>query len=304
MSRDTIKLVAVGSVALDTISTQAKSRTNLLGGSASYACASASLFANVGMVGVVGSDFPERFIKTFQSLSINLDGLQHKEGKTFRWTGRYESDMNTRQTLSTELNVFSGFSPVLPASYQRAPFLFLANIAPDLQLRVLNQIQSVKFIAADTMDLWIETKKPALMKVIRRVDLLLINDSEVRKLTRQENLVKAGQKILSYGPRFLIIKKGEHGSMLISKDDVFILPAYPVDEVADPTGAGDAFAGGLIGYLARSASISLASLRMAMLYGTVLASFAVETFSLDRLAGLKSHHIDKRVHELKNMTSL
>ncbi len=277
-------LVVVGSIGLDTIATPAETRRGVLGGSVSYACAAASRLARPGMVGVVGTDFPARHRALFGRLGIDLRGLQQVPGKTFRWSGRYERDMNRRRTLATALNVFADFSPQLPAAYRAARFLFLANIAPSLQLHVLDQMTAPRLVAADTMDLWIRTARPALLRVIRRVDLLLLNDGEARDLTGASHLLDAARKVLALGPRAVIVKKGEHGSLLVSRRDVALVPAFPVEVVRDPTGAGDAFAGGLMGALARARAITPAALRRAMVGGTVAASFAVEAFGLDRLA--------------------
>ncbi|MFC1461025.1 PfkB family carbohydrate kinase [Verrucomicrobiota bacterium] len=296
-----VNLAVVGSIALDTVATPSASRTDVLGGSVSYACAAASFFTRVGMVGVVGSDFPEACIELFHKFGIDVQGLQKAEGKTFRWSGVYERNMNTRRSLCTDLNVFASFSPELPSAYRASPFLFLANIAPDLQLRVLDQMHSPRFVAADTMDLWIKTAREPLMKLISRVHCLLINDSEATALTGEEHLVNAARQVLSWGPRFVIIKKGEHGSMLFTKKNVFLVPAFPVDEVHDPTGAGDAFAGGMMGFLSRGTRVTLASLKRAMLYGTVIASFTVEAFGLDRLASEERKGIDDRVKQFQRM---
>ena len=315
-----VNLVVVGSIALDTIATPLAVKNDILGGSVSYACVSASFFTKTGMVGVVGSDFPESCVSLLKAFNVDFQGLQRAEGKTFRWSGVYERDMNTRRTLSTDLNVFASFSPELPTAYRESPFLFLANIAPELQLVVLDQVRSPRFIAADTMDLWIRTAREPLLKLISRVHLLLINDSEARELTGEEHLGKAAQQVLGMGPTYVVIKKGEHGCMLFSRKSVFLLPAYPVDEVHDPTGAGDAFAGAMIGYLSGfvrnsphhaghwdrhgPTRITIASIRRAMVYGTVTASFAVEAFGLDRLVSLERADIDARESQFERMIRL
>lgn len=296
-----VDLVVVGSIGLDTIATPAATRREILGGSVSYACAAASFFARVGMVGVVGRDFPERYRKVFRKFRIDQQGLQSADGRTFRWSGVYERNLNNRRTLCTNLNVFADFSPDLPPAYRRSPFLFLANIAPDLQLRVLSQMNALQFVAADTMDLWIKTARAALLKVIRRVDMLLINDSEARELTGEAHLVQAARRVMAMGPRYVIVKKGEHGSMLFCRHGLVLVPAYPVDEVHDPTGAGDAFAGGLMGVLARSRSISPATVRRAMVYGTIAASFTVEAFSLEQLQVIQRAHIEARTRQFLRM---
>lgn len=299
-----VNLAVVGSLALDTVTTPAAMRQDVLGGSVSYACASASFFTRTGMVGVMGTDFPESGVAQFQKFGIDLQGLHKAEGKTFRWSGEYEKNMNNRRTLATELNVFAEFSPELPEAYRQSPFLFLANIAPPLQLQVLAQIRKPRFVAADTMDMWIQTAPEPLRQLISKIDLLLLNDSETRQLTGEEHLVKAAQQVLEWGPSYVIVKKGEHGSMLFSKSGLVLVPAYPVDNVQDPTGAGDAFAGGFMGCLAVAGKLTQAAVRRAMVVGTVTASFAVEAFSLDRLAALTRADFDARVVEFQKMIRL
>lgn len=299
-----VSLVVVGSLALDTVATPVVTRRDVLGGSVSYACAAASFFTRTGMVGIVGADFPESGIEQFRKFGIDLQGLHKVEGKTFRWSGVYEQNMNVRRTLATELNVFASFSPELPEAYRTSPFLFLANIAPSLQLQVLSQIHKPRFVAADTMDLWIRTAREPLMRLISKIDLLLINDSEARQLTGNEHLVQAARQVLEWGPSYVVIKKGEHGSMLFSKSGLVLIPAYPVDDVQDPTGAGDSFAGGFMGCLAASGKLTQAAVRRAMAVGTVVASFAVEAFSLDRLAGITRAELDARAAEFRKMIRL
>lgn len=301
LNSDAVNLVVVGSIGLDSITTPGATRRDILGGSVSYACAAASFFARTGMVGVVGRDFPARYRAAFQKFHIDCRGLQVAAGKTFRWSGVYERNLNNRRTLSTDLNVFADFAPDLPPAYRESPFLFLANIAPDLQFRVLSQMRALKFVAADTMDLWIKIARPALLKIIRQVDMLLINDSEARELTGEEHLVQAARHVLAMGPRYVIVKKGEHGSMLFSKHGLVLVPAYPVDQVQDPTGAGDAFAGGLMGVLARARRITPAAVRRAMVYGAMVASFAVEAFSLERLQAIQRADIEARVRQFLRM---
>ena len=298
---DAVNLVVVGSIGLDTITTPSATRRCILGGSVSYACAASSFFTRTGMVGVVGRDFPARFRAAFRNFHIDQQGLQSADGKTFRWSGVYERNLNNRRTVSTDLNVFADFAPDLPPVYRESPFLFLANIAPELQLRVLSQMHALRFVAADTMDLWIKTTRSALLKVIRQVDMLLINDSEARELTGEEHLVQAARHVLALGPRYVIVKKGEHGSMLFSKHGLVLVPAYPVDEVQDPTGAGDAFAGGLIGVLARARRITPETVRRAMVYGACVASFTVEAFSLEKLQAIRRADIEARVRQFLRM---
>ncbi len=247
---DSVQLVVVGSVGLDTVETPFERKENLLGGSVSYACSAASFFAGVGMVGVAGDDFPAEYTELYRNFGIDLAGLQKVKGKTFRWSGVYDGDMINRRTLSTELNVFAGFSPELPDSYREAPFILLGNISPALQLHVLSQARNPVFIAADTMDLWINTTRGQLMEVISRVNMLTLNDGEARLITGEQNLRKCATMILDWGPQYVVIKKGEHGAILMGRNGIFIVPAYPVEEVRDPTGAGDSFAGGFMGSFA------------------------------------------------------
>ncbi len=297
-----VQLVVVGSIGLDTIETPFEKKVEILGGSVSYACASASFFTSTGMVGVVGADFPGPFVELYRHFGINLNGLQRNPGKTFRWSGVYEKNMDNRRTLATELNVLESFMPELPEDYTRAPFLFLANIAPQLQLHVLAQVKSPRFVAADTMDLWINIALKPLRDVIAAVDLLTLNESEARLLAEENNLVKAAKKILSWGPKYVIIKKGEHGAMLFSATGVYVVPAYPLEVVHDPTGAGDTFAGGLMGALSERGELSEAAICKAMGYGIVVASFGVEDFSLERLRKLSRHEINHRFAAFKRLT--
>lgn len=293
-SDPTCDLVIVGSVGIDTIETPHQRRESILGGSASYACAAASFFVRTGMVGVVGTDFPPKFTSLYHSFGIDLAGLQVKEGFTFRWSGVYEANMDHRRTLSTELNVFASFNPDLPPSYRDAPFLFLANISPELQLHVLDQVHKPRFVLLDTMDLWINVAREPLLEVIGKVSMLTLNESEARHLTGEHSLLKAARRLLDHGPRYICIKKGENGSVLFDREHIFIVPAYPLEEVLDPTGAGDTFAGGFIGSLARSGDISESGIRKAMTYGSVVASFGVEQFSLERLESLSLEDIEAR----------
>jgi len=299
-----VSLVIVGSIGLDTIETKFDKRENLLGGSVSYACAAASFFTRTGMVGVVGTDFPEEYMACYKKFGIDLDGLMTEEGKTFHWSGVYEDDMINRRTLATELNVFADFAPELPESYRDAPFILLGNISPELQLHVLSQARSPKFVIADTMDLWINIADEPLMDVISKVNMLTLNDSEARLLTQEHNLKTCAKKILDMGPDYVVIKKGEHGAMLVTRDGIFLVPAYPVDEVHDPTGAGDSFAGGFMGYLAKQGEVTDRVVKEALLCGSVVASFGVEAFSLESLESLTIEQIDARLAELKEMIQL
>lgn len=296
-----VQLVAVGSIGLDTIETPFEKRADLLGGSVSYVCAAASFFVPVGMVGIVGEDFPRPYLDLYRRFGIDLDGLQRVPGKTFRWSGEYELNMNNRRTLETHLNVFESFFPDLPAAYRRAPFLFLANISPDLQLHVLSQMERPRFVGADTMDLWINTARDSLVRLIGRIDLLTLNESEARQLTDEHNLVRAGEKVLQMGPKYVVIKKGEHGALLFSRAGIFAIPAFPLADLRDPTGAGDTFAGGLMGALARAGRVSDAAVRKALAYGNVVASYGVEAFSLERLELLKRAEIEGRLTEFRKI---
>ena len=299
-----VNVVVVGSIGIDTIETPTDRREEILGGSASYASVAGSYAATMGIVGIAGTDFPTAFTDLYARFEINQDGLQVAEGKTFRWSGVYEENMNNRRTLRTDLNVFADFTPDLPDHYRRAPYVLLGNISPALQLHVLDQISDPRFVMADTMDLWIDTARDDLIEVIRRVDMLTLNDSEARHLTGNQSLPAAAGDLLSYGPSQVLIKKGEHGSMLFSGDRRFVMPAYPIDDVADPTGAGDSFAGGFIGALAAADDLSDASMRRALVFGNVIASFGVEDFGLDRFAQLHLEDIEERVSEFRRITHL
>jgi sugar/nucleoside kinase (ribokinase family) len=294
-------LVIVGSIGIDHIETPTVKKTNLLGGSVSYACAAASFFGSPGMVGVVGDDFPESFLDLYRTFDVDLQGLQRAEGRTFAWTGVYEENMDNRHTVETVLGVFEHFEPTLPESYRSAPFVFLGNMHPALQLHVLKQITSPKFVLADTMDLWINITRDELLEVVGKVNMLTINESEARLLTDTRHLMDAALKLLDMGPEYVLIKKGEHGSMLFGKEGLYIQPAFPLPQVKDPTGAGDTFAGALMGYLAKADACEEADIRRAMLYGSVVASFGVEAFSLDGLSGLDFAEINRRVQSLLAM---
>lgn len=296
-----IQLTIVGSIGIDTIETPQEKRADILGGSVSYACAASSFFTQSGMVGVVGTDFPQHFRDIWTRMNIDLSGLQTLEGQTFRWSGVYEENMDHRRTLSTELNVFEDFTPELPQPYRDAPYLFLGNIHPALQLHVLDQVDSPKFVLIDTMDLWINIAKESLSEVISRCDMLTLNESEAQLFTGEQQLLKAAKALLELGPTYVLIKKGGNGSMLYSREGLFLLHAYPLDTLTDPTGAGDSFAGGLMGALAASGKTDLPSIREAMLYGSVVASFGVEAFSLDRFETLDRDQVEARVDAFKSM---
>jgi sugar/nucleoside kinase (ribokinase family) len=291
-----MSVLVVGSIALDTVKTPVEEHADLLGGSASYAAVGASFFTPVKLVGVVGEDFPEDHLTFLRGRQIDLGGLQQLPGKTFRWSGEYMWDMNTRETRSVELNVFEHFTPTLPAPYADSPFVLLANIAPSLQSHVLDQMERPRFVIADTMDLWINIARGDLEALLRRVDMLILNDGEARQFTGETSLIKAGHKIRAMGPNFVAIKKGEHGCLLFGQNEFFSCAAYPLEDIHDPTGAGDTFAGGLAGYLAANCtgSVTFDHLRHGVVFGSVLASFNVEAFSLERLRSLTQNDIDSR----------
>ncbi|MFV0337707.1 MAG: PfkB family carbohydrate kinase [Chthoniobacterales bacterium] len=298
-----MSVLIVGSVALDDIATPAEAHKNLLGGSASYAAISASYFSPVQFVGIVGKDFPEEHLAFIKSRNIDLEGLQIADGETFRWSGKYHDDMNSRETLSVALNVFETFSPNLPTSYQDAGTILLANISPELQHHVLDQIKNPGFVIADTMDLWIDIAKDSLIGLLARIDILILNDGEARQLTGEPNLMLAGKKIQSMGPKYVAIKKGEHGCLLFGENEIFSCPAFPLEEMLDPTGAGDTFAGGLAGHLAESVQVgkevNFEDLKKGVVYGSVLASFNVERFSLERMKSLELSEVQTRLQKLK-----
>jgi len=297
-----MSLLITGSVALDSVKTPLQEHHDLLGGSASYASVAASFFGPVQMVGIVGTDFPEKYLALYRKHGIDLDGLQIASGKTFRWSGEYEWDLNKRRTLSVELNVFETFQPRLPEKYRHTPYVFLANISPQLQMHVLSQVAAPKFVVADTMDLWIATQRDALSDLLRKIDCLVLNESEAREFMKETSLIKAGRLLLMMGPKYVVIKKGEHGCLLFGKDFFFSAPAYPIEDIHDPTGAGDCFAGAFTGYLARANRIDHESLRKAVIYGSVIASYCVEDFSLTRLQSLTEAEINERYGLFKSMS--
>ena len=297
-----MSLLITGSIALDSVKTPLEEHHDLLGGSASYGSIAASFFSPVNLVGIVGSDFPKTYIELYQKHGVNLDGLQIADGQTFRWSGEYEWDLNKRRTLSVCLNVFETFQPRLPEHYRDARYVLLANISPQLQLHVLAQVERPKFVVADTMDLWIQTAKEPLLELLRKIDCLILNESEARELMKETSLIKAGRAILELGPKYVCIKKGEHGCLLFANDLFFSAPAYPLEDIHDPTGAGDSFAGAFAGYLAKVDRIDHETLRRAVIYGSVLASYNVEAFSLGRLQTLTQQEIDQRYQLFKLMS--
>ena len=303
MTTDNNRVLIVGSVGLDAVSTPHGSVDRVLGGAASYSSVAASFFAPVSMVGVVGRDFPPENVALFESRGIDLSALEVREGETFFWAGEYGEDPNQAITHATDLNVFADFRPVLPASHCKLPYVFLANIDPELQLEVLDQMESPKFVAADTMNFWITGKKEQLLKVLGRVTLALMNDAEARMLTGRKLLIDAAEDILALGPRYVVVKKGEHGALLFSKDSLFAAPSFPIRKLVDPTGAGDSFAGALVGYLASTDDVSEPNIRRAIIYGTTVASFDVEDFSLRRLAALTREQIEERFGVLRSITA-
>jgi sugar/nucleoside kinase (ribokinase family) len=302
-----MSVLVVGSVALDDIETPLEKHADLLGGSASYASVAAAYFSPVQFVGIVGEDFPSAHLDFFRSRSIDLEGLQIAAGDTFRWSGKYHWDMNSRETLSVHLNVFETFSPTLPPAYRDAGIILLANISPELQNHVLDQTTRPHFVIADTMDLWIDIARDELLRLLTRVDMLILNDGEARQLTECQSLIKAGRALQQLGPAYVAIKKGEHGCLLFGPQEFFVCPAFPLEEIRDPTGAGDTFAGGLAGYLSACApgsEVRFADLRQAVVYGSVLASFNVEDFSLQRMKTLAREEIEERLALLREVSRL
>lgn len=297
-----MSITVVGSIAYDNLETPSGKRDNILGGAATHFSAAASFFTKVYMVGVVGNDFAAEHVDFFRGRGIDVSGLKTiPDGKTFRWTGHYLNDLNSAETLDTQLGVFATFDPALSAEHSDQPFLFLANIHPELQLKVLGQMKRPKLVAMDTMNLWINTTRDALQKVIEKVDLIFVNDGEAKLLTGEKNVMLAARKIQSFGPKNVVIKRGEYGALLFSGENVFAAPAHPVAEVVDPTGAGDTFAGGFMGYVAREGKLDEATLKRAVVCGSVMASFQVEDFSLDRLRTLKSAEINDRFNAIRRL---
>jgi sugar/nucleoside kinase (ribokinase family) len=294
-----VSALVVGSVALDTVATPFGKAVDALGGSASFFAVAARLFTPVNVVAVVGEDFPPGYVDVFRKKDIDLSGLTVAPGRTFRWSGEYGFDLNTRETLDTQLNVFADFNPVIPAAYRDPRFLFLANIEPTLQRKVLEQVNRPEMVLLDTMNFWIEGSRESLMKTLEMVDVVFLNDAEARQLTGEHNLIKAARAVFTMGPSIVIVKKGEHGSILFAREFTFSAPAYPIELLFDPTGAGDTFAGGFVGHLAQVEDLNEMELRRAVVTGTVMASFAVESFSLDSLVKTTREQVSHRIREIK-----
>jgi sugar/nucleoside kinase (ribokinase family) len=298
-----MSLVVVGSLAFDTIETPYGRRERIVGGSCSYFALAASFFTQPKIVAAVGEDFPQETVRMFQEKGIDIQGLKVEKGKTFHWEARYGDDPNQRTTIKTELNVFKDFSPELPLEYQEADLVFLANIDPDLQDDILAQVKKPKLVAMDTINLWIQSKPASLLRILEKVDIFFANEEEVKMLTKEANLIKAGKKILLKGPSLAAIKKGEHGALVMGKDFIFSVLAHPCEEVIDATGAGDSFGGGFMGYLDMVKSISEKEIRKATVYGSVLASFTIEDFGIERLKSLALPEIESRFLEFKKLVS-
>jgi sugar/nucleoside kinase (ribokinase family) len=298
-----MSVLVVGSVALDSVETPFGKADDVLGGSANFFAASASHLTKVSVVGVVGSDYPMEKLEPLRKRGVDFSGLEKAEGDSFRWRGRYRHDLNSAETLETHLGVFSRFSPKIPEKLRSSPYLFLGNIDPRLQLDVLNQVRKPRLIACDTMNFWIQSRRPELLELLGHVDLVTLNDAEARQLTEKANLVQAAQWIMGRGPRHVVIKKGEHGAFMFTEKSIFFAPAFPLESVYDPTGAGDAFAGGFIGYLAATDDLSEANMRRAVIFGSVMGSFAVEKFSIERLMTVTRGEIDQRMREMRRLVA-
>ena len=299
-----MSVLVVGSIALDDIETPFGKRERILGGSASYFSIAASNFTEVKIVAVVGEDFPDAHLKMFKSYNIDLQGVKTAPGKTFRWQGKYGYDLNEPKTLGTYLNVFETFEPVIPDDYRQEEYVFLANIDPELQLNVLDQVTAPKLVALDTMNYWIENKPVELKKVLERVNVLIVNDSETRELAKEPRITRAARIVIDMGPEVLIVKRGEYGALLFSKEGIFWAPSYPLEEVVDPTGAGDSFAGGFMGYIAGNDIQDATGFKRAVVHGSVIASFTVEDFSVDRLTLLKQAEIETRYQAFLKLSNL
>jgi len=300
-----MSLLVTGSIGLDTLETPSGKRENVLGGSAIYFAYAASFFTPVRLVGVVGEDHPEQLFSLFQGRDVDTSGLEVRKGsKTFRWHGSYLKDLNEALTVEVDLNVLAERAPKIPGPFLDSKFIFLANTHPALQQEMLASLKAPKLIVADTMNLWIQTQQPELRKLLKKVDGLVLNDGEARLLTEEKNLIAAGKQVLKMGPKFVVIKKGEHGCLMISDRGAFVLPAFPAEKVVDPTGAGDSFAGGMMGYLATQGGVvSPATLKRALAYGTVVASFTIADFSLDGIKTADRNQIDDRWHDFKTVMS-
>jgi sugar/nucleoside kinase (ribokinase family) len=298
-----MSVLVVGSVALDSVETPFGKADDVLGGSANFFAASASHLTKVSVVGVIGSDYPVEKLEPLKERGVDYSGVERAEGSSFRWRGRYRHDLNSAETLETHLGVFSHFSPKIPQKLRSSPYVFLANIDPRLQLDVLEQVDKPKLVACDTMNFWIQSRRPDLLTLLGKVDLVTLNDAEARQLSEKANLVQAAQWIMARGPRHVIIKKGEHGAFMFNQNAIFFAPAFPLENVFDPTGAGDSFAGGFIGYLAATDDLSEANMRRAMIYGSVLGSFAVEKFSIERLMTVTRGEMDQRMREMRRLVA-
>lgn len=302
-----MSLVIVGSMAFDSLETPFGKAERIVGGAATYAGLSSSYFTkDIHLVSVIGDDFPQDFLRLLESRNMHLEGVELKKGeKSFFWAGKYHNDMNSRDTLETQLNVLAAFQPVVPESARTADFLLLGNLTPTIQLSVIEQMaRRPKLIVLDTMNFWMDIALPELKTVLKKVDVLSINDAEARQLSGEYSLLRAARRIMDMGPKYLVIKKGEHGALLFSPDEVFFAPAIPLEDVFDPTGAGDTFAGGFIGHLAATRDISFDNMKRAIIFGSAMASFCVEKFGTERLIGLDSHEIDHRVQQFIDMTQV
>ncbi len=296
------RLLVVGSVAFDTVRTPFGEATEVLGGSATYFSTAASFFTDVDLIAVVGEDFPDEYVTFLKSRGIDVSGLERRSGKTFRWQGEYTYQLNEAHTLDTQLNVLESFRPKIPGHYRTPDMLFLGNIDPELQMDVLNQVERPRIVACDTMNFWIHGKREALWKVLETIDVLVINDGEARELGQDFSLVKVAKDVLARGPKYFIVKRGEYGVLMFHEKGVFGAPAFPLEMVKDPTGAGDTFAGGFMGHLSSTGDLSDAGLRRAIILGSVMASFTVEGFSLDRLRSLEYQDIESRFRDFKRLT--
>ncbi|MGH7475010.1 MAG: PfkB family carbohydrate kinase [Longimicrobiales bacterium] len=298
-----MSLLVVGSVALDTVTTPFGTAEETLGGSAVFFSASAAHFCSVRLVGVIGDDFPEESLEFLVERGVDLAGLTRADGESFRWSGEYSYDLNTARTRETRLGVFADFKPTIPEAFRGSDWVFLGNIHPQLQLDVLKQVRSPRLVACDTMNYWISSERTALIRLLRRVGVLLVNDAEIRALSGEHNLLRAARWVHEHGPGIVVVKKGEHGAMLFHRDVMFFAPGFPLEDIFDPTGAGDAFAGGFLGALARCGSSAPPDLKRAMIYGSVMGSFAVERFGVERLKTLRAEEVEDRVRHFRELTS-